>query len=386
MNKKDDKSGLYSLSGFAYQIKVFFYYAMCLKNSKSSIEFETIDDVAIKKEDDLKLKDFSSQTNIYEPTSSFNVIQVKYTKISKIKTKKILLNWILASKKHPNITNFILFTDDKYENNNYFDEISAKELYLFAINDKQENKKSIKWKIKEQFYTNGKYKDFLKLYKKIKANRIFKSEKDIENEIKEVASNHFKRGAVPEEVYCARLNAALQVISSRILEYSIQKKSYSISLTELNKIEENIIKDINEEMPIPLSYSEYKNHKKIDFNKYENKREYRQLKYCELSTTAIVRNLQQCCYYADYRYQILAMNKEKCIADIETESYENFERVKENLIYKDDDTPRNRLDKTQEIRNEKLPIKELSLGSYIYLTQDKETVPNNQISWKEDNE
>ena len=80
------------------------------------------------------------------------------------------------------------------------------------------------------------------------------------------------------------------------------------------------------------------------------------------------------------------MNKEKCIADIETESYENFERVKENLIYKDDDTPRNRLDKTQEIRNEKLPIKELSLGSYIYLTQDKETVQNNQISWKEDNE
>lgn len=64
----------------------------------------------------------------------------------------------------------------------------------------------------------------------------------------------------------------------------------------------------------------------------------------------------------------VAMNKCKQVDDIETQSYENFERVKESLDYKKEDTPRNRLEETQKIKNDLLPRKELGLGSYIYLT------------------
>ena len=56
------------------------------------------------------------------------------------------------------------------------------------------------------------------------------------------------------------------------------------------------------------------------------------------------------------------------------------------LDYKKDDTPRNRLEETQKIKNDLLPRKELGLGSYIYLTKDKKIIGDNQISWKDDNE
>ena len=48
MPYKQDKSGINSLSGFAYQIKVFAYYAFSLK-AGMAIEFETIDDVNLTK-------------------------------------------------------------------------------------------------------------------------------------------------------------------------------------------------------------------------------------------------------------------------------------------------------------------------------------------------
>ena len=139
-------------------------------------------------------------------------------------------------------------------------------------------------------------------------------------------------------------------------------------------------------MPIPLSYAEFKKVNTIDIDSYTRKREYKQLQHCELPLTGIKRNLQQCCYYVDFRHRILAMGNHEKIADIELQSYENFERVQETLAYNNKDTPRNRLDETQKIKNEIVPKPELSLGTYIYLTKEKEIVGENQISWKDEDE
>lgn len=43
-----DKSGINSLGGFAYQIKVFVLYMLSIDENMQA-EFETIDDVAVKK-------------------------------------------------------------------------------------------------------------------------------------------------------------------------------------------------------------------------------------------------------------------------------------------------------------------------------------------------
>lgn len=52
-----DNSGIYSLSGFSYQIRVFVYYMLKLKEGMQ-IEFETIDDINMKKIKPQQLDDF----------------------------------------------------------------------------------------------------------------------------------------------------------------------------------------------------------------------------------------------------------------------------------------------------------------------------------------
>ncbi len=385
-DNENDKSGLYSLSGFAYQIKVFFYYVMLLKNEYSSIEFESLDDIAIKNIEKFDNYDTTFISKIENENTSYQIIQVKYTKITEKKTKDLMLRWMLALKNHYNIKKFMLFTDEKYSNENFINEISAKELYRYAINSKKEKSNSIKSKIKTLFFSKGTYRDFYKLLKKIKDSVYFISNNEIDDSIKSVASNHFKRNAVPEVIYCARLVSALKDITHNIMENVLLGKSYSINLAELNKIEEKIIQDTNETMPIPLTYAEFKKVNSIDIDSYTNKREYKQLQHCELPLTGIKRNLQQCCYYVDFRHRILAMGNPEKIANIELQSYENFERVQETLAYNNNDTPRNRLDETQKLRNEIVSTPELSLGTYIYLTKEKEIVGENQISWKDDDE
>ena len=44
---ESDNSGIYSLGGFAYQMKVFILLLLQLKNG-CTLEYETIDDVAMK--------------------------------------------------------------------------------------------------------------------------------------------------------------------------------------------------------------------------------------------------------------------------------------------------------------------------------------------------
>ena len=383
-DNENDKSGLYSLSGFAYQIKVFFYYAMQLKKEHSSIEFESLDDISIKNIDKFDNYDTAFVSKIDDKTSAYQIVQVKYTKVTEKKTKDVILRWILALKSPSNIKKFILFTDEKYSNENFINKISAKELYRYVLSAKKEKKNSIKSKIKTLFFTDGTYRDFYKLLKKIKNNVCFISNNEIDEDIKSVASNHFKRNAVPEVIYCARLVSALKDITHNIMENVLARKPYTLNLAELNKIEEKIIQDTNETMPIPLSYAEFKKVNSIDIDSYTQKREYQQLQHCELPLTGIKRNLQQCCYYVDFRHRILAMGNHEKIAEIELQSYENFERVQESLAYNNKDTPRNRLDETQKIKNEIVPKPELSLGTYIYLTKEKEIVGENQISWKDE--
>lgn len=382
----NDQSGLYSLSGFAYQIKVFFYYAMLLKDENSSIEFESLDDIAVKNIEKFDNYDTTFISKIEDENSTYQIIQVKYTKITEKKTKDVILRWLLALKSHSNIKKFILFTDEKHSNKNFINKISAKELYRYVLSHKKEKANSTISRLKTLFFTDGTYRDFYKLLKKIKDNVYFISNNDIDDSIKAVASNHFKRNAVSEVIYCARLISALKDITNNIMENVLLTKPYSLNLTELNKIEEKIIQHTNETMPIPLSYAEFKKVNTIDIDSYTSKREYRQLQHCELPLTGIKRNLQQCCYYVDFRHRILAMGNYEKIADIELQSYENFERVQETLAYNNKDTPRNRLDETQKIKNEIVPKPELSLGTYIYLTKEKEIVGENQISWKDEDE
>lgn len=88
-------SGLSSLSGFSYQIKVFILRLTQLQQGQR-VEFETLDDVAVRS---LSSKDSISDSCFkwkVDETSSIEVFQVKQTNVSESVRRQVLYNWLLA--------------------------------------------------------------------------------------------------------------------------------------------------------------------------------------------------------------------------------------------------------------------------------------------------
>ena len=111
-----DQSGINSLGGFAYQIKVFVFYMLSMSENMQ-VEFETIDDVSVRKLIPETIDDNEDKfRNLVISTSGIKAIQVKRTLITVDTAKQIILNWILLEGSEAIVTNYILFTDNSYGN------------------------------------------------------------------------------------------------------------------------------------------------------------------------------------------------------------------------------------------------------------------------------
>ena len=104
-----DESGINSLRGYAYQIKVFVLCILSI-NDDMQVGFEVIDDVSIKKLTPETIDDNEDKfrSSIYS-CELVKAIQVKRTSISKDDAKQILFNWILLESSKEQITDYILF-------------------------------------------------------------------------------------------------------------------------------------------------------------------------------------------------------------------------------------------------------------------------------------
>mgnify|MGYP001789918031 CR=1 FL=1 len=80
--------GIISLSGFAFQIRVFIYYLSEISDGES-LGYEVLDDIVLKN-DNLDEID----TNIFvKGIPTFKAIQVKKSDLKQADMKKILKNW-----------------------------------------------------------------------------------------------------------------------------------------------------------------------------------------------------------------------------------------------------------------------------------------------------
>ncbi len=104
-----DNGGIYSLAGFAYQMKVFILQILQLQRG-NVLEYETIDDVALKMTAD-NIDKHEDQLCSVLTTTSRKAIQVKRTNVTNSVAKKVLKNWILADKSNNDIEQFVLVTD-----------------------------------------------------------------------------------------------------------------------------------------------------------------------------------------------------------------------------------------------------------------------------------
>ena len=376
MEFQPDNSGIKSLGGFAFQIKVFCNLCSQLSEGQQ-IEFESIDDVTTNR--NVKADSLDNiNGKICSPV--YDSIQVKHTSITEDIAKKVLMNWIQSEASPLSIKNYYLITDMSYSNTDLLSTINS-ESFIQEVLDSSQKRNANITKVKTIFQKNDLQenkkiiKDILQKYKFLSLN--------IDDELDNNFKNIFLK-SVNKVVYYQRLEEFLCEITNKIMNSVLKSQSFILTYMDFQKIVNDIIQRFTVEISLP-SYNNFKNINPFDLDKIEsaNSREYKQLLHCDVSENAIRRHLLHEQYYRKVRNNYIdACMNSKC-ENIEVTAYENFENVKEDLQDRNADLPKNRLKETTEASNSYAESNQIREGVCIYLTSyniDK----NNQISWTDE--
>lgn len=372
-----DNGGIYSLAGFAYQIKVFILHVLELKN-EYTLEYETIDDVALKIVADKLDEHEDDLCSIFTATSR-KAIQVKKTQVTNSVAKKVVKNWILIEKNNADIEQFVLVTDREVDMDAFAD-LDVDEIFK-EVNAATGNK-SIDAKLKKIGYTETELKQ--KVQDIVSMSSIEKYEK-IDTEIENKFSDFFIRHGVREATYYIRLKEFLQEITVEILEAVGNGQPYFLTYESMSKIKNRIITDCTDEKWKP-NFSQFRRLKKVNLEDLAviKSREYRQLKACKsLKDEDICRHLQWGEYYVNSKRGYYERGMACLVEDIENTAYDNFCDAKMELRNKIQDTPDNRLVETKSKSNLKAVDEQIRYGVCINLTSE-DTENSIQISWKDD--
>lgn len=372
-----DNSGIYSLAGFAYQIKVFVLQVLELK-SGYTLEYETIDDVALKMTAD-KLEGHEDELCSILTATSRTAIQVKRTQVTNSIAKKVVKNWLLTDKNNDDIEQFVLVTDREVDGNifaNLDDDEIVKEVNTATGN------KSIDAKVKLIGYTETELKQKVR---DVKSKAKVQICENIDTKIEDKFKDFFIRFGVNEATYYGRIKELLQQLTVEILDAVGKGQAYQLSYEKMCQIRNSIITNYTDEKWEP-NFSQFRKLKKVSLNDLAviKTREYQQLRMCKmLQDDDISRHLQWGEYYANSKRGYYERGMAGIVDDIETTAYENFCDVKMELRNNSEDTPDNRLIKTKSKSNSKAVDNQIRYGVCINLTSE-DTDESIQISWKDD--
>ena len=372
-----DNGGIYSLAGFAYQIKVFVLNVLELKNGYT-LEYETIDDVALKMSADKLDEHEDDLCSIFTATSR-RAIQVKKTQVTNSIAKKVVKNWILADKNNADIEQFVLVTDREVDMDVFVD-LDVDEIFK-EVNAATGNK-SIDAKVKKIGYTETELKQ--KGRDIVSMSSIQKYE-NIDTEIENKFNDFFIRYGVSEATYYIRIKEFLQQITVEILDAVGNGQPYLLTYESMSKIKNRIVTNYTDEKWEP-SFSQFRRLKKVNLEDLAviKSREYRQLKTCEsLKEEDIYRHLQWGEYYVNSKRGYYERGMAFLVEDIENTAYDNFCDAKMELRNRVEDTPDNRLIETKSKSNSKAADEQIRYGVCINLTSE-DTDESIQISWKDD--
>ena len=344
-------------------------------------EFETVDDVSIKKITPDTIDDNEDKfRNLIVSPKGTKAIQVKRTTITEKIAKQVLLNWILLEGSDENVTDYILFTDSSYENSDIVFEVSAEELYSEVLDTKKTQKATIA-KVKKKYEKDK--QGFIDVYDAVKNKYTFVSANKIDDEINEKCKVLFKKAGVNTITYYNRIEELLKHITFEIIKSINEKTPFVISYREMIAYSEDICARFTDQYMYPV-YSEFKKLNKIDFAdlKIAQSREYKQLLACKMPQKLIETHLQYSSYYQNVCYKYLELNKISKIRDIEVTTFDNFENVKFMLQTEGKDTPVQRLSETKKQPNSYADSEQIKYGAGIYLTREDEV--EHQISWEDE--
>ena len=379
-----NNSGIYSLAGFAYQIRVFIYYLTQLQDNYS-LGFETYDDVALQRTDiDSTVQEGKLQTynGILNSPSGITALQVKRTALSSDDYEKVLFNWIILNNSSSNVEKFVLLVDKSYGNSDSVFPTNFRSLYNKIVNSSS-NRNALITQVKE--IINNDYKLFTKLCKSIKKRYSFKEIDDIGNEIFESYKPIFHHGGVKDVTYKLRIRDLAEKIQYALLEDISQNHSYKCDYAKFKIIVEDVAARIRDDLYIPPDFSEFRRNSGIDIadTAISKSRQYIQLKKCAIPDSLIKEQLIFEEYYNAYKLRCLENLKSGNVENIEHTTHFNFEMAKSNLQANNKDTPNNRLVQTQEKTNSYAQNDQIRNGSAIHLTK-ADTPADMLISWEDE--
>lgn len=372
-----ENGGIYSLAGFAYQIKVFILQVLELEIGYV-LEYETIDDVALKMTAD-KMDEHEDELCSILTATSRKAIQVKKTQVTKSIAKKVVKNWILANKNNDDIEQFVLVTDREVVTD-VFADLDVDEIFE-EINVATGNK-SIDAKVKLIGYTEAELKQKVRdIVSKASVQKYENIDAEIENKFKDF----FIRFGVSEATYYIRIKEFLQQITVEILDAVGNGQPYRLTYESMSQIKNRIVTNYTDEKWEP-SFSQFRRLKKVNLEDLAviKSREYQQLQTCKsLKVEDIYRHLQWGEYYVNSKRGYYERGMASLVDDLENTAYDNFCDAKMELRNRSEDTPDNRLIETKSKSNSKAVDEQIRYGVCINLTSE-DTDESIQISWKDD--
>lgn len=376
MERKNEE-GVICLSGFTFQIKVFFYYLLHLQEN-GELGFEVLDDISMAnyKQNDLDKSSYSFSTNLILNESN-TVIQVKRSEISSNTFKGILYNWLIIEFHENNIDSYLIYSEKENKVNESFLN-DCKKIYDEILKSNKKSTANIS-KVKQL------YKDDFALFEK-KYNSIITKMKifdsfNVDDKIYEEYKTILRRTKPTEEIYKSRIEELLKTIQFNLLNNINRRKVYICSYEEFLNYVEEVCKNINEDEFEP-NYYVFKETNTLDMDQIRPTREYKQLKHCSENEKFISRHIMYGLYYEDFRNTSLERNKTMKINSIENRAFDSYQDVVEKLKIDGKDEPRNRLDGCKKENNSYVKTEETKYGSLIFMTREAEV--ENQLSWKED--
>lgn len=372
-----DNGGIYSLAGFAYQIKVFILQVLELKLGYT-LEYETIDDVALKMTAD-KMDEHEDELCSILTATSRKAIQVKKTQVTNTIAKKVVKNWILADENNEDIEQFVLVTDREVAMDVFVD-LDVDEI-LEEVTAATGNK-SIDAKVKLLGYTEAELKQKVR---DIVSRASIQKYENIDTEIENKFKDFFIRFGVSEATYYIRIKEFLQQITVEILDAIGNGQPYLLTYESMSQIKNRIVTNYTDEKWEP-SFSQFRRLKKVNLEDLAviKSREYQQLQTCEsLKEEDIYRHLQWGEYYVNSKRGYYERGMAGLVDDLENTAYDNFCDAKMELRNKLEDTPDNRLIETKAKSNSKAVDEQIRYGVCINLTSE-DTDESIQISWKDD--
>ena len=379
-----NSSGIFSLAGFAYQIKAFIYYLATLEDGYT-IGYETYDDVALKKSD-TEINKQEDKLNTYNgllnSSSGITALQIKHTTLSSENYEKVLFNWILLNNTFSDINKYVLFVDKTYGNKDSVFPSDLKSLFDKIITTKKTNAALI---TQVKNVLNGDYTLFCNICTEIKGKYSFQEMGNIDDEISKSYRHIFNQGGVMEPTYNLRIKELVQKIEYDILKSVCENNSYICDYSKFKHMVENINICVRDDAYLPPNFSDFKKSSQLDITNTDiaKSRQYIQLSKCNLPENLIKEHLIFEEYYNSYKLRNLENIRTNAISDIENTTHYNFEMTKTFLNARGEDCPINRLEQTLNKDNDYTPNVQIKHGSAIHLTK-ADTDEDLLISWEDD--